>query len=522
MDISNIGKIENATKYGLSDTRKIGISLLFMLVTSFFVILFTNNYSFILIFSVLIGIYMAMNIGANDVANNMGPVVGSKAMSLPLAILVAAVFEASGAILAGGSVVDTIKSNIIIQNSFDDINIFITIMLSSLIAGAIWLNMATFFGAPVSTTHSIIGGLMGSSIVAGGLNAINWNVIWSIIISWIASPFMGGIIAATFLMIIKYTITYKQNKLNAAKKIIPALLFIMSFSFTLYLLQKGLKKVIVFDFYINILIAIFISIFVFLLSKKNITNKVKYIPNTNYSIGELFGVPLIFAGILLSFAHGANDVANAIGPLAAINQALNGVISSKSNIPMWIMVVGGLGIALGLILYGPKLIKTVGSEITDLDKIRAFCVAISASITVLIASALGIPVSSTHIAVGAIFGIGFLRENLKNDYKKMRQEIIQAHKDKEKKLLEKFLSKFADSSLKRKKTILKKIKKDKNYISVKLSKKDTKALSKGLKNELVKRTAIKKIIMAWIITVPISSIIGALAFSIIIKFSDKF
>ncbi|RDU63474.1 inorganic phosphate transporter [Helicobacter sp. MIT 14-3879] len=522
MDIGNIKQIEKATQFGTKDIRKIGIVIIFMFLSSLIATIFSDgSNNILLIVSVVVGMYMAMNIGANDVANNVGPAVGSNTMSMFAAIIIAMIFEAGGAIIAGGDVVDTIRSGIVSQEAFSDINIFISVMLSALIAGALWLNLATFVGAPVSTTHSIVGGLIGSSIAAGGFSVIDWNVMLGIVASWVISPIAGGIIAAFFLMIIKRTITYKQDKQLSAKRVVPILIFIMSWSFMLYLFQKGLSKVITLNLFTQVIVSFLISVIIFIITKPLINKKANYLKNTKDSIGELFTFPLIFAAALLSFAHGANDVANAIGPLAAINQAISGVMEAKSSVPIWIMVLGGFGISIGLALYGPKLIRTVGSEITELDKIRAFCIALSASITVLVASALGLPVSSTHIAIGAIFGIGFLREYLKSNYKQMEQEIIQAHKGRDAQIVEKFLNNFRKASIAKKQLILKELKNNKSP-NLKINKKDRKALKKNIKNELVRRSAIIKIIMAWLVTVPVSAIVSAVLFFVIIHFKDMF
>lgn len=523
MDMKSFNKIEQGMQVGISDARKITIALVFMCITCIASTIFSDssNNNMLIMISTIFGMYMAMNIGANDVANNVGPAVGSNTMSLGFAIFIAAIFEAAGAIIAGGDVVDTIRSGIVSQDTFSDINTFITVMLAALIAGALWLNLATFIGAPVSTTHSIVGGLIGSSIAAGGVGVIHWGVMLEIIISWIVSPMVGGIVSVMFLYIVKRTITYQNDKRLAAKKVIPILIFIMSWSFCLYLLQKGLSKIIYLNSLSQILISTIIAILIFIITKPIISKKADTLQNTKDAVGDLFTIPLIFSAALLSFAHGANDVANAIGPLAAINQAISGVIDAKSNAPIWIMILGGLGISVGLALYGPKLIKTVGSEITELDRIRAFCIALSASITVLIASALGLPVSSTHIAIGAIFGIGFLREYLKSNYNKMEQEIIQAHKGKDAAIVESFLNDFRKSSIKRKQEILKNLKVEDKNNSI-LNKKAKKALKKSVKDELVKRSALTKIVMAWLITVPVSAIFAAVCFFVVNNFADSF
>ncbi len=524
MNINNIKKIEKATEFGIKDVRKIGIVLIFMFLASLIAIFFSNsNNNVLLIISVVVGVYMAMNIGANDVANNVGPAVGSNTMSMLVAIIIAMIFEAGGAIIAGGDVVDTIRSGIVSQETFTNINVFISVMLATLISGALWINIATFIGAPVSTTHSVVGGLIGASIAAGGISSINWGVMLGIISSWIISPLMGGIIAAIFLIIIKRTITYKQDKKEAAKKVVPILIFIMSWSFGLYLLQKGLNKILPLQLWTQVLISFALAIIIFIATKPLINKKADLLKNTKSAIGDLFVIPLIFAVALLSFAHGANDVSNAIGPLAAINQAISGIMQAKSSVPIWIMVIGGLGISIGLALYGPRLIKTVGSEITELDRMRAFCIALSASLTVLVASALGLPVSSTHIAIGAIFGIGFLREYLKSSYKKMEQKIIQAHRGRDAHIVENFLNDFRKASIKQKQIILQQLKtKNMEESAINLSKKDRKALKKSVRNELVKRSAITKIIAAWLITVPVSAILSAVMFFIINQFADKF
>lgn len=523
MDFDNFKRIEKATHFGMKDLRKIGIVLIFMFIGSLIAVIcsdVTNN--ILLIVSVVVGIYMAMNIGANDVANNVGPAVGSKTMTMFMAIVIAVIFEAGGAIIAGGDVVDTIRSGIVSQDAFSDVNVFIAVMLAALISSALWLNLATFVGAPVSTTHSVVGGLIGSSIAAGGFGVVNWGVLLGIASSWVISPAIGGAIAAAFLIIIKRTITYKQDKPQAAKKVVPILIFVMSWSFILYLLQKGLSKIIHLNLITQIIIALVLSVIIFIITKPMIAKKADLLNNTKDSIGELFTFPLIFAAALLSFAHGANDVANAIGPLAAINEAISQAVDvamgSKSPVPIWIMILGGLGISIGLALYGPKLIRTVGNEITELDKIRAFCIALSASITVLVASALGLPVSSTHIAIGAIFGIGFLREYLKSNYKKMEQEIIQAHKGRDAQVVQKFLDDFKKSTIERKQQILKELK-SKN---LPFNKKDRRVLKKSVQDELVKRSAIKKIVAAWLITVPASAIVSAISYFIIVQFADKF
>ena len=257
-----------------------------------------------------------------------------------------------------------------------------------------------------------------------------------------------------------------------------------------------------------------VALVIYLISRPWVEHRAKRNSNDKAGVNQLFTVPLIFAAALLSFAHGANDVANSVGPLAAINDALTtGHISTKASIPLWVMMIGAIGISLGLSLYGPKLIKTVGTEITELDQTRAFCIALSAAITVIIASQLGLPVSSTHIAVGAVFGVGFLREYLKTSYAKMIEQIHLHHMGRDEAVVEKFLEDFRYANLDEKSKMLQQLKE--HETDADLSKKERRKLKRVYRHELVKRTALLKIAAAWLITVPFSAALAAMLFFMI-------
>jgi PiT family inorganic phosphate transporter len=332
--------------------------------------------------------------------------------------------------------------------------------------------------------------------------------------SWVISPVFGGIIAAGFLYLIKHTITYKKDMLMAARRMVPILVAIMAFAFASYLALKGFKKIWKVDFSMALMIGAGAAVVVYGISRPWVERRAKRNSNDKQGINQLFTIPLIFAAALLSFAHGANDVANSIGPLAAINDALTtGDISSKASIPLWVMMIGAIGITLGLALYGPKLIKTVGSEITELDQMRAFCVALSAAITVIIATQLGLPVSSTHIAVGAIFGVGFLREYLKTSYAKMIEQIHLHHLGRDETVVEKFLEDFRYANLEEKSNMLQQLKE--HSTDADLSKKERRSLKRVYRHELVKRSALLKIATAWVITVPFSAVLAAMLFFMI-------
>lgn len=373
----------------------------------------TMTNAIFLLSAVWLGTYMAINIWANDVANSVGPAVWSGALKLKWAIFIAAVWNILWALIAGWDVVKTVKKGIIDISNFSDPTAFIFVMLSALLAAAVWLNIATYLRAPVSTTHSIVGWVMWGWIAAMGFGIVSWSTMWKIALSWVVSPVIGWIIAALFLYSIKVLVIHRTNKIKYAKKLVPVYVAIMSWAFTAYLIEKGFKNIMSMSFADASMYWILVAVIVFFLVSVYLSKYGKKIENNRKSIAKLFTIPLIFSVALLTFAHGANDVANAIGPIAAIyDSVINGWISSAVNIPIWILLIGGTGIAIGLALFWPRIIKTVWGEITELDQIRAFCIALSAAITVIIASQLWLPVSSTHIALGWVFGVWFLREYL--------------------------------------------------------------------------------------------------------------
>ncbi|MEZ5508925.1 MAG: anion permease [Gammaproteobacteria bacterium] len=463
-----------------------------------------------LVVAALAGAYMAMNIGANDVANNVGPAVGSGAMTLGVAVVIAAIFEAAGALIAGGDVVSTIKDGIIDPSKLDT-QVFIWMMMAALLGGAIWLNVATWMGAPVSTTHSIVGGVLGAGLAAGGAGIANWGSMGAIAASWVISPVMGGVIAAVLLFVIKHLIMYPEDMVKAARKVVPWIIALMAWAFVTYLMLKGVKKIFPVGFGTACLIGLVAAAIALFASRASIARVAGSMPNSREAVNNLFTIPLIFSAALLSFAHGANDVANAIGPLAAVTDAvLEGGVTDKAKIPLWVMLVGAIGISIGLILYGPRLIRTVGSEITELDKSRAFCIAMAAAITVIVASQLGLPVSSTHIALGGVFGVGFLREYLKTNYASQLHMILNNHSGEDRERIKAFLDNFKGSDLEDMKSLLLEAKMRKTEVP--LTKAERKRLKKIYKHEMVKRHQFLKIAAAWVITVPVSASLGALLF----------
>ena len=412
-DLHRIGLLEEATRFTARPLVAPGLALAFIVLAGVLAAVLTEAQPgmLIVIAAAAIGAYMALNIGANDVANNMGPAVGGKALSLGAALVIAAVFETAGALIAGADVVKTVSTGILAPDAVSDPSHFIWAMMAALLASALWLNVATWFGAPVSTTHSIVGGVAGAGVAAAGFGAVNWGALGTIALSWVLSPVLGGVIAAAFLALIKARILYVPDKIAAGRFWVPVLIGVMAGAFAAYLAYKGLNALVDVSLGTATLIGLVAGVLGWALWRPVARRQSQGQENRKKSLRKLFAFPLVASAALLSFAHGANDVANAVGPLAAIVQVARlGVISGEVTIPLWVMVVGALGISVGLLLFGPKLIRLVGADITKLNPMRAFCVALSAAITVIAASWLGLPVSSTHIAVGGIFGVGFYRE----------------------------------------------------------------------------------------------------------------
>ncbi|MFT3758600.1 inorganic phosphate transporter [Thauera sp.] len=521
MDLKHISEIERATHRGRGEVLRLGIGLLFIVGVMFYAAMRGGGGegSLVLVMAAMVGGYMAMNIGANDVADNVGPAVGSKAMSLAGALVIAAIFEAAGALIAGGEVVGTIRSGIIDPELITDSDTFVWIMLAALLAGALWLNIATAVGAPVSTTHSIVGAVLGAGIAAEGTGIVAWSTMGNIVASWVVSPVLGGVFAAAFLYLVKRSITYQSDMAAAARRMVPMLVGLMAWTFGAYLILKGLNRVWSVGFGEAAVYGLVIAVPIFLLTRRSMNGRGMQLANTKQSVNRLFTVPLIAAAALLSFAHGSNDVSNAIGPLAAIVDVITsgGAMHKSAPIPTWVMMVGALGISLGLALFGPKLIRTVGSEITELDQMRAYCIAMAATLTVIVASQFGLPVSSTHIAVGGVLGVGFLREYLKSNYDRMLEEIKAHHPEGDLAAIEAFVARFEKASIEEKGEMLRDLKQrsKKAEDPAHFSKVERKGLRKVYRRELVKRSQLMRIAAAWVITVPASALMAAMLFFMI-------
>ncbi len=358
----------------------------------------------LIIVAFIIGFVMAMAIGGNDVANSMATAVGARAITIKQAVIIAAIFEFSGAFFFGKMVTNTIRKGIINPDLIKDPNVLVAGALAALLSATIWILVATKFSLPISTTHSIVGGMTGFGIVALGWTSINWAKIIAIVISWFLSPLLGGIIAFFVFKLIVSLILHKKSPLDAMKKVGPFLIGITFFIFMVMFFNKALhKKDMEFYSLVSLGIGIFATIVGYFILKRF---KKK---NTEYEVVEMMFKKLqVMTSCYVSLAHGSNDVANAIGPLAAIY----GIwkmhrISSTTPVPKLLLVLGGLGIAIGVAIWGHKVMKSVGEGITELTNSRGFSVDFSTATTVFLASMFGLPVSSTHIVVGSITGVGY-------------------------------------------------------------------------------------------------------------------
>jgi PiT family inorganic phosphate transporter len=428
--------------------------------------------------------YMALNIGANDVANNVGPAVGSRAITMAGALALAACFDIAGALLAGGNVMDTVANDLLaIDAGLSPLSV-ITVMIAALLAAALWINASTFVGAPVSTTHAIIGAIVGAAVAASGMAAVNWSTVGFIAGSWMLSPILGAAFSGGLHSLIRLAITRRPNKIAAARLWVPILVAAMCGIFALYLNAKALSHVWHPGPVLTVLVSIGAAGLGWLVAMPWVSLRSQGMINRKKQVATLFRPPLIVAAALLSFAHGANDVANALGPLAAVLQAAQAMPGIATQVPFWVLVTGAAGLGLGIALFGPRVIHTVGEQITRLNEIRAFCVALAAAVTVLAAAWIGLPVSTTHVAIGAVFGVGFLREFLA--IRNMNGAAVPVR------------ASMVDATM--------------------LNDRPEQALARERRNErryLVRRLKVVQIGAAWLVTLPASAVVAALVYSIL-------
>ena len=372
--------------------------------------------TFLLSFAVIACIYMACNIGANDVANAMGTSVGSKALTFKQAILIAAVAEFIGAFFVGGHVSDTIRKGMLDPTIFEAVPYHLVYgMISALLAAALWLHIASYLGWPVSTTHSIVGGVVGFGIIAGGMDVISWGKIGQVVLSWVVSPVMGGLVAFLVFKFINKNVFSKRTPLAYAKNLLPYMVFVVFVILTNAMVYKGLKNLHLDLSFINSLVlSLLVGSLAFVVTKF-LAKKIPY--NASWDLQKqfhetenVFKYLQILTAFYVAFAHGSNDVANAVGPLAAVVAILkDGQVNMQVVMPTWILAMGGGFIVFGLLIWGAKVMATIGEKITELTPSRGFAATFGAATVVLICSKMGLPISTTHTLVGSVIGVGLAR-----------------------------------------------------------------------------------------------------------------
>lgn len=372
----------------------------------------------LLILACIFGVFMAWGVGANDVANAMGTSVGSRALTIKQAIIIAMVFEFLGAYLAGGEVTSTIRKGIIDPSIMaDSPELLVFGMMSALLAAGTWLLVASILGWPVSTTHTIVGAIVGFAAVGISPEAVAWGKVGNIVASWVVSPLLAGTISFFLFRSVQRLILNTDNPFQNAKRYIPIYMFAVGFLMAMVTLLKGLKHVLKdhgmsFSFGQSIGAATLLGLLVMAIGMWML-RKIKEEPNEHSrfaSVERVFAILMIFTACSMAFAHGSNDVANAVGPLAAVYGVISsGAVAAQTTMPSWILLLGGIGIVVGLATYGWKVIATIGKKITELTPSRGFAAELGASATVVLASGIGLPVSTTHTLVGAVMGVGLAR-----------------------------------------------------------------------------------------------------------------
>jgi PiT family inorganic phosphate transporter len=381
----------------------------------------TQNSEILIMLAIGFGLFMAWGVGANDVANAMGTSVGSGAITVKQAIIIAIIFEFAGAVLAGGEVTATVRKGILDASVFvDSPHLLVYGMLAALLSAGFWLLIASSYGWPVSTTHSIVGAIVGFGAVGMGVEAVAWGKVGTIVASWVISPLLAGTLAVFIFKSLQKRIISTENPLENAKRYLPFYVFIVGFVIALVTLLKGLKHVeslkhLGKDFPTSMLIAVVVGVIASLIASV-IVRRIKTDPEDDAdfqyaNMEKLFGGLMVVTACAMAFAHGSNDVANAIGPLAAVYSIVEsgGDIASKSLLPSWILLVGGGGIVFGLATFGFKVMRTIGKGITELTPSRGFAAELAAATTVVLASYTGLPVSTTQVLVGAVLGVGIAR-----------------------------------------------------------------------------------------------------------------
>lgn len=484
----------------------------------------SHEQGWFLIVSVVVAGYMAMTIGANDAANSVSPAVGAGAISMGWALVLGACFEILGALLAGERVLGVVRDSVIdvARLSGAHADVLALVMFTALLAGALWLHAATALGVTVSATHTIIGAMAGAGVAAGGWGLVNWPMLLELTLGWVVSPVLGALVAAGMLYLVKLSITYHTDMAAAAVRVVPRLIAAMAWAFCTYLLLLGKGRLAGVGVGMAFVLGVLAALPAWVLVRWILQRRAPQVDNSKAGVNRLFAWPLVCAAALLSFAHGSNDVANVVAPLSAIYDALRAstdVGASGAKAHAWLLVVGALGIASGVLLYGAGLVRTLGREITELDQMRAWAITMAATLTVIVATQMGVKVSTTHTVVGAIVGVGFLRQLLKVNYARIEAAIRLRHSEQEREQVEAELARFKQAEPHEKRRILADMKRQARAAGpgegAMFDKRERKALRKAYESELVKRSLVLRIVAAWVATMPVTAGLAAALYAVV-------
>lgn len=467
----------------------------------------------LLFLAVVVGGYLALNIGANDAANNIGTAVGSGAITLGGALAVAVAGELAGAFLASDPVSTRLRANIFDPCVFGGGEVLAQVLAAGMLAGAFWLHLATVMKTPISATHSVIGGLLGAGVYAGGWGVAQWDQISSFALIWLATPLAAALVGGSVLYAIEHLVISGPNLIGQARARVPLLIALLSLLLANYFFVKVAPE----DWAIredHLIAGMAIAVSVFLIAQPWVHRMAQTIKNNRQGVSKLFVMPLILATAFFAFAHGANNAGNVAAPLAAIATiASDGMSPDEILLPTWTLAVSAFGIATGLLLYGSRIVHTVGSEITEIDKLRAFCIMFSAALVIGAASHFGFPVSTTHTVVGSIFGVGLFRELVQLNERRTLEKIRKCHDGKDIQALESFLQRFQGATLPKKHQMLDALYRE--HGEVRLTPKEIRRINKLYHRGLVKRSLFRRILGFWILTIPSAALLGALMISII-------
>lgn len=479
-----------------------------------------SRYPGLLVTAALAGGYLALSLGANNSANILAIAVGSGALGLGAAWLLGATGELAGAFLAGETLLNAhLREQFVNFSQFQEATQLIGVLIAGMLAAALWLHVAILFTSPVSSTHSVIGGLVGAGVVAQGWHLVHWDTIGRFALVWLISPLVAALLAAICLYLIKRGITYQPNPLYAARNRVPLLVALLGLVAGDYVVSNLVPATWSIASQ-HLTVSLAFATAMFLIAQPLAYRAAQLTREPLRGINQLFNLPLMLATGFFAFSHGANDVVNVASPLIAATTAIGTLPGSSLpwlDLTTWAVLVGGIGITLGLVIYGERMVRTVGTEITEIDTIRGFCICFSAALVVLATTHLGYPVSTTHTLVGSIVGVGLLREYLKVNEQKILAKIRKCYAGEDRLSLDRFLARFQRASLARKKVMLEEM--EQAHGDLRLTPRELQRVNDLYRQQLVKRALVHRILLFWLLTLPVTATLGGLLYLLLAYFS---